>query len=351
MLAGVLVSTHVAAQTTEELAEYNAAYLQYGYYLESDPDFAREAARRAYELGRSLFGEDSERTAMLAINYANLLQDEAQSQSYLDEAVTIYQGVFGVGSEELVDPLMRLARTLSDTGKYRLALVYYRRALQLASRHLGEESSKAGSILLELGSIALTDGDVEESFSALEKARQSLRRYDDPGSVTNLARTNLLLGNYYLLTQQPQASLQPLLAALDVLLAYPYADVTLRNRVALIEAYERLGMSASATIHCLAIGARLRLEPDAIMQPLYSVAPQTQQFTGTLGKNNTEGIEIGVSFTVDSQGFVKDPVLMSSVDSDALANNFLQAIRQFRYAPRFANGIAIESPNQQYYFR
>ena len=77
-------------QSTLEIDDFNAAYLQYGETKNSEPEIAREAARRAYELGKELFGASSERSAMLAINYATLIADESASQSFLDEAVEIY---------------------------------------------------------------------------------------------------------------------------------------------------------------------------------------------------------------------------------------------------------------------
>ena len=104
----VLVSLSASlsfGQSTLELDEFNTAYLQYGETKDTQPDIAREAARRAYELGRELFGVESERSAILAINYATLIEDETQSQEYLDEAVEVYQRVFGFGSEAIIDPL------------------------------------------------------------------------------------------------------------------------------------------------------------------------------------------------------------------------------------------------------
>ena len=214
---------------------------------------------------------------MLAINYANLLQSQAQTQTYLDEAVTIYQSVFGFGSEAMIDPLMRLGQSLTDADKFQLATVYYQRALRLANTHLGEQSSKAGAIQLELGSIELTTGNTEQSFSWLDGARTILQQNSDMGTESNLASANLLLGDYYLESQQYNQALVPLLAALETLSAYPGVDVTLRNRIALIEAYQNLGLQNEATVHCLAIGANRRLRPDANLTPVYRVIPDNQQ--------------------------------------------------------------------------
>ncbi len=155
LLFAMSLPFYLSAQTTEDLQDFNATYLEYVNTRQSDPELAREAARRAHEIGKRVFGETSERTAMLAINYAILLADAALSQDYLDEAVTIYQAIFGFGSVELIDPLMRMGRTLSDGEQLRPAALYYNRALTLAVTHLGTASSKAGAIEVELGASAL----------------------------------------------------------------------------------------------------------------------------------------------------------------------------------------------------
>ena len=55
-LMGSLVSLPSFDQTTIEMNEFNAAYFQYGEMKDTDLGIAREAARRAYELGKNLFG-------------------------------------------------------------------------------------------------------------------------------------------------------------------------------------------------------------------------------------------------------------------------------------------------------
>ena len=343
----LLLSVTAQAQSTLELQEFNAAYLQYGNNLHSNPGLARESARRAFDLGKKIFGDENERTAMLAINYANLLQNEAQSQNLFDEAVTIYQAVFGFGSEAMINPLMRLARSLSDTNKYSLANVYYRRALVLSEDHFGVDSSKSGAIKLELGSIALTQNNIGNAFPLLSSALETLSEYDDAGSVSNLARTDLLLGDYYLRTENYEEALSTLLRALETLSAYPHADVTLRNRIALIEVYEKLGRSEEATVHCLAIGAIRRVGNEGSLRPLYSVIPDSEQVVGTPAEQY--GVRVG--YTIDSNGYVVNPILMSTIDSEVLSQVFLSAIQQFRFAPRFENGDPVASLNQQYVFR
>ena len=330
-------------QSTLEIDDFNAAYLQYGETKDSEPEIAREAARRAYELGKELFGASSERSAMLAINYATLIADESASQSFLDEAVEIYQAVFGFGSETMIDPLMRLGRTLNDQDKEVLASQYYRRALQLAETHLGPDSSKAGSIKIELGAISLRVGELTEAWERIQEAKIILSKYTDAGSQSGLTRIELLAGEYFLARNEYQNAIEPLLNSLAKFERYPGTNVTVRNRIALINAYENLGQQDLATIQCLAIGETRRIGENENLRPVYRARAE---------EVNTHGIAEGIQieFLVDKEGYVKNPRLVSSLKNSVLGRNLLDLIQRFRFAPRFIDGTVVDSPNQTYIF-
>jgi len=340
-----LLPTLVYAQTTAELEDFNAAYLQYGNTVDSNPVVARDAARRALDFGRSLFGEDNERTAMLAINYANFLENEP-AQLYLDEAVAIYQSKFGKGTQEMIRPYMRLGRILASNSKWELARDYYLKARSLAESYIGAASITAGNIQLELGSIEFSLGEDEAALVFLAAAQIALQGESEIAALNNFARINLLFGRIYLYQERYQMALNSLLVSFDALSAYPNSNINLSNRLYLIEAYERLGRSEDATEHLLAIGAANRLAPNENLVPLYLVVPDLGSASGT--QNDDSGIL--VSFTVDREGFVKEPELTNDVTIDSLSAVFLQAIRQFRFAPRFIMGDAVDSPDQQYLF-
>lgn len=331
------------AQTTLELDEFNTAYLRYGESKDSEPAVAREAARRAFELGKELFGESSERTAMLAINYATLIDDETTSQTYLDEAIETYQLVFGFGSIAMIDPLMRLGRSLSDQGREHLATQYYHRALRLAKIHLGEESSKVGSIHLELAAIDLREGALERGWEILSKAKSILVNHHDAGSQSGLVRIDLLTGEYLIAKGQHSEAIVPLLASLEKFNRYPSSNVTIRNRIALIKAYESLGDQQSATEHCLAIGITRRLTEEENLTPVYS--PMLEVL-----RNRAQPETVRVEFLVDKEGFVRNATITSPLNDLKLEQALLMAINKFRFAPRFMDGSVVESPNQYYLF-
>jgi len=335
------ISFPLCAQTTLDLDEFNAAYFQYGEMKQANPEVAKEAARRAYELGKELFGAESERSAMLAINYATMLENESDTRIYLDEAVTTYQSIFGFGSEEMIDPLMRLGRALSDQSQWDLSEEYYNRALELSRLHLGLGSDKVGVIELELGALKLRVGALDRAWAHLQEAKKVLSTHTDLASRSGLNRANLLIGEYHLARQDFRRAISPLLTSLKEFNRYPSADITVRNHIALIKAYESLQESERATRHCLAIGSTRRLVVDENLRPVFKVPLHDINLENT----------IRVNFTVNAEGYVTDPHIFSDIEDEALRKTVTNTILSFRFAPRFVEGNFVDSPDQYYDFR
>ena len=342
-LLGFLVSLPSFDQTTIEMDEFNAAYFQYGEMKDTDLDAAREAARRAYELGKNLFGAASERSAMLAVNYATLLENESDARIYLDEAVEIYQLVFGFESQGMINPLIGLGLRLSERAQSNLSEEYYSRALRLSERHLGPDASESGYIELELGALQLKAGRLESSWDHLQNARRILSNYSDSGSKSGLTRAYLLTGEYYLALNDYRAAIEPLLLSLKDFNSYPSANITVRNHVDLIKAYENLNESENATFHCLAIGATRRLAEDENLKPVFRVP-----VAGMKKENSVKGVK--VYFTVNSKGYAVDPFIRDQIENDKLRDELINTIKNFRFAPRFLAGKAVDSPGQYFEF-
>ena len=336
-----MFSFPVFSQTALELEEFNAAYFQYSGMKDVQPKVARESARRAYELGRKLFGVESERAALLAVNYAVMLENETDILIYLDEAVTTYQAVFGFGTEEMIEPLMGLGRMLIDKGRLDLSEEYYNRALELSLAQFGGRSGKVAGIKLELGALKMQTGALDKAWTHLKDAKEVLSALADEGSRSGLTRADLLIGEYHLAQGNSREAIGPLLLSLKELSRYPSADITVRNHIALIKAYEDLDEPDQATLHCLAIGSTRRLGENENLRPV---------FLPSLTDINLEHA-VRIKFTVSAEGYVIDPSFTTKLESEALEVALLRAVKRFRFAPRFVEGNFVESLNQHYEFR
>jgi TonB family protein len=114
-------------------------------------------------------------------------------------------------------------------------------------------------------------------------------------------------------------------------------------RLLLVDALSQEGRDDEATPHCVVLG-----EYKDASEPLTAlfVVPldiEREQLREARGK------AINVDFTVDAQGFVINPRIMSST-VDGLDEVALAAISQFRYAPRFVDGEPVVTTNVHYTF-
>jgi TonB family protein len=110
------------------------------------------------------------------------------------------------------------------------------------------------------------------------------------------------------------------------------------TRAFLVQAYESLDMSAAATEHCLAIGARKMVDPNQNLEPLFRASPEFPMHAFSLGREEWEDARVDVAFTVDENGFVQDARTIDLQGDKAFERAALKAAERFRYAPRYQDG-------------
>ena len=79
------------------------------------------------------------------------------------------------------------------------------------------------------------------------------------------------------------------------------------------------------------------------MKPVFRVPVQR------VGEGNSL-IGVKVHFTVDREGYAVDPVITEELKNSELSVALIKAIKQFRFAPRFLAGKAVDSPEQYFEF-
>ena len=126
--------------------------------------------------------------------------------------------------------------------------------------------------------------------------------------------------------------------------SHPYK---LAAHARLIELYEKKGDSDSSTQHCIAIGSMKPWSETQNQTPLFRLPPR---YPISYARDGKEGWT-QMSFTVDEQGFVKDPVVIASEGGKLFTKESLKAIKRWRYAPKFVDGqpVAAEATVQLEY--
>lgn len=89
----VLCSTSQAEQVTTSQVEFNNAYQSYLDAVKA-ADNVQQTAERAYTLGKSVYGDNSDNTANLAINYAKSIN--GYGKKWIEKRFSLYQQAYTI---------------------------------------------------------------------------------------------------------------------------------------------------------------------------------------------------------------------------------------------------------------
>jgi len=323
--AAIIAAASVAASPR---AEFNAAYRAYGEAIaESRYRDAVKHASDALEYADDVVGKKSPEMAILTFNHGYAL---AKAGRVLDAyrtligARTLVEKAFGRNAAELIQVEIELAHT----GLPHQVVAHLERALELAARHHGEASEFVADIKVEGATRISKDRAVE----LLEGAAEAYRRL---GKTGKHAVAQYWLGKRHIDDGRHGEAIGPMSAIVEAQAADP--ELVLMARRALVGALERMGQSDRATEHCLAIGSATtwtsveNYEPIHEREPAYPQAKQAARVAGT----------VLISFDVDAEGRVRNPIVLSSMGGSEFENAALHAISGYRYAPRFVDGSPV----------
>ncbi|MGL4474021.1 MAG: TonB family protein [Shewanella sp.] len=296
-------------------------------------------AQTAYELGLVKFGSDDINCAHLAYNLARALNQQGQwQQAYelLSAQIHAYQKTYGNNGLELIDVYIELGTASVPNHKRQQS--YYRKALEIASAHKEQQPGMYAQIQLDVGALLLTVG--AEKAKVIIEAQEYLTQHF-AANDTKVITANYLAGKYYLSKgkfSQAVTEFERNLAVFAELkgATHPFE---LQTRAALIFALEKQGNSDAATEHCLAIGAMTPWADTQAQTPLFRVSPL---YPMSLLQKGQEGF-VELAITVNDMGFVTNPQVLNSQGGKAFERAAIAALSQWRYAPKFEQGVAVDS--------
>ena len=349
ILAGLVlgfVFSSVLADEADDAAAFNTAYSAYqNFVAKEDYTHAMPEAKTAYEIGRQIYGEDHKNTAVLAYNYGQMLLEvgnDDEASVVLQEAVILYKAAYGKDSAELIPVLMDLGHASVQTFRTTRQKKYYDRALKLARKHYGPESAKYGRLLLDAGIEILNEALSPKAEKYLQDAYQVLRNALGDGDATTGLAAFQLARLEVATKQYPDAEVH-LLAALKTFEDpdRPSTPIEMSTHAWLVSVYEELGESEKATAHCQAIGRMTSASGNQNYMPLFRRSPT---YPVNARKKGKEGY-VDVEFTVDREGIVREPKVTEVNGHDSFADSSIEAVKVWRYAPRFVDGEPVTTPN------
>ncbi|HEY7841704.1 MAG TPA: TonB family protein, partial [Gammaproteobacteria bacterium] len=262
----------------------------------------------------------------------------------IQSAVEIYEGKYDKDAPELIDSLMELGHASAEYAGSAQQQRIYARALQIAAANDGDESLLYARLSLEAGSRILLLSSTDNGLPYMKKALAIFEKSPEANRDW-IARAEFTIGKHYLSAGRLRTAEEHFLKALQAFedQERPADKLQLSTHAFLVEVYERQKQRDAATRHCLAIGRMVPFSPSQDPEPLFRRYPEYPERDLRRG---TEGW-VQVDFVLDDSGMVLNPTVIDSTVSDAMNRSALDAIKDWRYAPRFENGTPVTTTGVQ----
>lgn len=340
-LAAVTLSCFSLSSPGVTASEFSKSYTAYKQAVaEKNNELALKYAGQAYELGSVQFGPKSLDTANLALNYASVLEaqdQKEQANSLYLLALASYQTSYGDEATEVLDPLIGAAQTSSEPKE---AKSLFEDAIDIAADSQNKllHADTLSAAFATLSKTRLYNRKIRDyALDAYEIYREEL-----PQDSLTRVKAAYIAGSIHFVEKKNGRAIPLLNEVVQQFSALSYTHpYELKAHAYLVELYEREGESDKSTEHCIAIGSMRPWLDDQEQLPLYRKEPRYPLSYVKRGKSGWAE----VSFTVDEFGFVKQPKLIDSQGGKYFEKETINALKQWRYAPKFVDGspIAAES--------
>lgn len=344
LAVGLLACACVRSAAIDDKTEFQQAYSDYQQLVrKQEYETSLPLAKRALELGERLYEPAHENLPTLTYNYGwNLVKVKkyTEAKPVLKTAIKRYEALYGKKTDKLIPVLMDLGHANTLIYDSSQQTKFYRRALRLSEKHRGGNSVAYAQRSLDAGIFILEQTRTYDARRYLEDALDIFNEQLGPEHPrTGLAA--FYIGKLNLARKRHKKARDHFLVALKSFKRpdQPSNSFEMGTHAFLVQVYEELEQSSEATKHCLAIGRMSPAKDSQNYQPLFRLAPKYPFHEQQRGR---EGHVI-VEFTVDDSGFVKDVVAKSSTHT-GFEKSALAAVEQWRYAPRFKDGIPVSTP-------
>ena len=362
ILCLTLLLCHPAlADVLAQNEDFKAAWAAYSAAVESGRvSNILKTSKTVAEIAERQLPESDPRLAKILQNYGVALRrarKTSESRAVLERSLELMENIHGKSSIELVPVMSDLADAYSSYRSSDRQLSHYKQAIKIVRKEHGKKS-------MEYADLAFRAATNTFSFSRSLAGRQFLldaqRIYaenlgaDDP--KTGL--TDFFLGKMAFAESNFRRAADYLEGALPSFAgeSEEVREYRMATHALLVQVYESGGKSDLATRHSIAIGRDSPASPEDNYQPLFRQLPK---YPREMWQRRIEG-SVDVEFTVNEEGFTENARVIRVVTSEAdrttkaLASDdenksfavaALAAVKKFRYAPRFENGVAVPVEN------
>lgn len=348
ILLGTLLSAS-AYTGNSDVATFNEAWQAYEAATASD-DAALEtdAAARVLDAGKRIFTDSDEELTVITHNYGVALSDSGDREGaapVLKEALRLGEIIYGEDGAGLIPILADLADAEAAPFKPGAQAYKYKRALKIAKAQFGKQGVEYADLAFRAARNVYLMSLSMNARKYMIEARDIYASLPEP-LTQNVGMADFYLGKMEFTDRDYRDSSEYLESALESFSGPEDTNRALRLlvRALLVQAYEHRNLTEQATRHCVAIGRESQLSPDQDYLPIFRVAPMYPMSMLRAGKSG----HVDLEFVIDENGFVQEPIVVArqvngkeksrSSDFDKAAEN---AVKRFRYAPKFEDGVAV----------
>ena len=299
---------------------------------------AMDCAKRSLEIGQLLFEPESLNIAVLTINYGLAVETafsgsgrsdgqlpEAgitnNSNQILQNALALYEGVYGEDSPELIDLLITLKK--------------YSRALDISEDSLGDKSISHAETLLAVSLSLVKELHSTNYNKAIRYARSAYEIFSREVGTESSGATlaSFLIGKIKMGLGRYKSSIPYLLQATK------NPSVSSFAHAFLVEAFDRTSQPNKATLHAQKLGERSSGVTGDDYMPLFVRSPDYPLKALKRGKEGYVVIEL----TISKEGLAISPVMIEEEPKGyGFGKAALKAAHTLRYVPRFINGEPVK---------
>ena len=346
LLALMYVGALAHAQDEADIQVFNEAWRSYEAAMQtSQVELQIESSQTVLDAAWVIFEATDVRLVLLMLNNGKALisgKRYSEARAVLQRCRELAVDIYGKKSVKLVPVLSSLAETYNenlDPDKQR----YYKQARNILRRESGDDSEIYATFMLKAGADILSTTDVSASKPYLKRAHEI---FQETGGTSDYQTgvAAFYLGKVEFSNRRFKSSTEHLLNALVAFQGGNEGSIQfeLHTRALLVQLYERRGDSDLATEHCIAIGRVSGLRANQDYQPLFRMVPS---YPSTMLSRGAEGF-VDIAFTVDESGFTRDPEVIKTGRGDrGFEKAAIEAVKRFRYAPRFEDGEAVAVEN------
>jgi len=361
LFATALIFTSGSAENSEQDEAFVEAWQAYSDAVESGrASRILKTSQAVAEIAEQVFTETDPRLAKILQNYGVALRrgkKQGEAREVLGRSLQLMEDIHGRDSIELVPVIADLADAHSRVGSSDRQLDHYRRAMRIVGRQQSKQS-------LEYADIAFRAATSTFNFSRSLAGRRYLRDAQEiyqarlDAGDQKLGLTSLFLGKMAFADRSSKKAAAHLEEALTSFGGQSdrARQLRLSTHALLVQIYETRGDSDLATEHSIAIGRDTPADSDQDYLPIFRPRPN---YPKVMRQRRIEGF-VDIEFTVNESGFTENARVIRAVTSDpqraekALASDdvnesfsvaALLAVKRFRYAPRFENGVAMPVEN------